>query len=100
VLVTIKCMKKETYCAICGNKTKYGGKTCSRKCADELKKINNREKRICVYCKNTFTVKKIQQKNYVQMNVEKSGLQYQKIKTNELKKVKMLLEKTTMVNCL
>ena len=33
-------------------------KTCSRKCADELKKINSREARICLYCKNEFLVRK------------------------------------------
>lgn len=33
-------------------------KTCSRKCSDELKKKNNREKRICVFCKCEFQVKK------------------------------------------
>lgn len=33
-------------------------KTCSRKCSDELKIKNNREKRICVFCKKKFEIKK------------------------------------------
>ncbi len=32
--------------------------TCSRKCSDEFKKKNNREYRVCVYCKLDFEVKK------------------------------------------
>lgn len=37
-------------------------KTCSRKCADELKKINSREKRECLFCKNEFEVRKKEEK--------------------------------------
>lgn len=37
-------------------------KTCSRKCADELKKINSREKRVCLFCKNEFEVRKKDEK--------------------------------------
>ena len=33
-------------------------KTCSRKCSDEQKKKNNREKRNCVHCDREFEVKK------------------------------------------
>ena len=51
-------MKEKTNCLICKNETKFGGKTCSRKCADELKKINSREKRNCLFCKKEFTVRK------------------------------------------
>jgi len=35
-------------------------KTCSRKCADEVKKINSHEKRVCVNCSDLFVVKKKQ----------------------------------------
>ena len=50
-------------CLYCGNENpKHGMKTCSRKCADELKKINSREKRFCLYCKNEFEVRKKEEK--------------------------------------
>ena len=50
-------MKKN--CLYCGNENpKHGMKTCSRKCADELKKINSREKRSCLFCKCDFEVRK------------------------------------------
>ena len=46
-------------CERCGNENpKHGMKTCSRHCADEIKKINSREQRSCLYCKNDFTVRK------------------------------------------
>ncbi len=49
----------KTNCLFCGNENpKHGMKTCSRKCADELKKINSREKRTCIYCKNQFEIRK------------------------------------------
>lgn len=49
----------KTNCLHCGNENpKHGMKTCSRKCADELKKINSREKRVCLFCKNEFEVRK------------------------------------------
>ena len=52
-------MKKEkTKCEVCGNETKWGGKTCGHLCASELKKKNNREERVCVYCGEKFIVKK------------------------------------------
>jgi very-short-patch-repair endonuclease len=37
-------------------------KTCSRHCADELKKEKNREERFCLYCKNVFITKKTSEK--------------------------------------
>lgn len=49
----------KTNCLYCGNENpKHGMKTCSRKCTDELKKINSREKRLCLFCKNDFEVRK------------------------------------------
>jgi len=43
----------KTNCLYCGNENpKHGMKTCSRKCTDELKKINSREKRSCLFCKS------------------------------------------------
>jgi len=49
----------KTNCLFCGKENpKHGMKTCSRKCADELKKINSREKRICLYCKKEFEIRK------------------------------------------
>lgn len=49
----------KTNCLHCGNENpKHGMKTCSRKCADELKKINSREKRTCLFCKCEFDVRK------------------------------------------
>ena len=49
----------KTKCLNCGNENpKHGMKACSRKCADELKKINSREKRNCLFCKNEFEVRK------------------------------------------
>lgn len=49
----------KTNCLHCGQENpKHGMKTCSRKCADELKKINSREKRVCLFCKNEFEVRK------------------------------------------
>ena len=52
-------VKEITYCEFCKNENpKLNMKTCSRKCADELKKINSRETRNCLYCKNKFIVRK------------------------------------------
>lgn len=49
----------KTNCLYCQNENpKHGMKTCSRKCADELKKINSREERICLICSNKFEVRK------------------------------------------
>ncbi len=49
----------KTNCLYCGNENpKHGMKTCSRKCTDELKKINSREKRSCLFCKSDFEVRK------------------------------------------
>jgi hypothetical protein len=46
-------------CLICGNENpKHGMKTCCRKCADELKKINSREKRKCLMCEIEFEIRK------------------------------------------
>jgi hypothetical protein len=48
----------KTNCLYCENENpKHGMKTCSRKCADELKKINSREKRSCLFCKCDFEVR-------------------------------------------
>lgn len=49
----------KTNCLNCGiENPKNGMKTCSRKCADEFKKINSREIRSCLFCKNDFEVRK------------------------------------------
>lgn len=49
----------KTNCLNCGtDNPKHGMKTCSRKCADELKKINSREVRVCLFCKCEFEVRK------------------------------------------
>ena len=56
-MVLIEYMK-ETFCKICGAVTKFGGQTCSRVHADELKKINSRETRQCKMCNKDFVVKK------------------------------------------
>lgn len=46
-------------CLNCGNENpKNGMKTCSRKCADEIKKKNSREIRNCLFCNNEFEVRK------------------------------------------
>lgn len=45
-------------CEICSTPIKGSVLTCSRKCADELKKRKNREIRICVCCGESFEVKK------------------------------------------
>jgi len=51
--------KIKEFCLFCKKENpKRGMKTCSRKCADELKKINSREERCCLYCKNKFFVRK------------------------------------------
>lgn len=49
----------KTNCLNCGNENpKSGMKNCSRKCADELKKKNSREARICLFCRDEFEVRK------------------------------------------
>ncbi len=49
----------KTNCLFCGNENpKHGMKTCSRKCADELKKINSREVRVCLFCGREFKIRK------------------------------------------
>jgi hypothetical protein len=49
----------KTNCLYCKNENpRHGMKTCSRKCADELKKIDSREKRVCLFCKDEFEVRK------------------------------------------
>jgi len=51
--------KSKEFCQFCKNENpKHGMKTCSRKCADELKKINSREDRECLFCKNKFSIRK------------------------------------------
>ena len=48
-----------TNCLYCGNKNKtFKTKTCCKKCSDELKKKNGREKRYCVVCKSEFIIRK------------------------------------------
>jgi hypothetical protein len=55
--------KSKGFCQLCKNENpKHGMKTCSRKCADELKKINSREDRECLYCKNKFSIRKKEKK--------------------------------------
>lgn len=51
-------MKLKCENCFCEFEKKQEQKTCSRKCSDELKKKNNREKRICIYCKKEFSIKK------------------------------------------
>ena len=42
-------------CKICNNPVNFKGSiTCSRKCSDTLKKIENRENRVCKLCSNSF----------------------------------------------
>lgn len=49
----------KTNCLNCGNENpKNGMKTCSRKCADELKKKNSREIRSCLFCESDFEIRK------------------------------------------
>jgi len=49
----------KTNCLNCGDENpKHGMKTCSRKCADELKKKNSREIRGCLFCRGEFEVRK------------------------------------------
>jgi hypothetical protein len=51
--------KIKEICLFCKKENpKNGMKTCSRKCADELKKINSREERECLFCKKKFCVRK------------------------------------------
>jgi hypothetical protein len=51
--------KTKEFCLFCEKENpKKGMKTCSRKCADELKKINSREERECLYCKHKFLIRK------------------------------------------
>lgn len=46
-------------CLNCENENpKNGMKTCCRRCADELKKRNSREKRVCLFCGKEFDVRK------------------------------------------
>ena len=50
-------------CKYCGKENpKKGMKTCSRKCNDELKRINSREKRKCLFCHGEFEVRKKESK--------------------------------------
>jgi len=49
----------KTNCLNCGiENPKNGMKTCSRKCADELKRKNSREVRNCLFCKSEIEVRK------------------------------------------
>jgi endogenous inhibitor of DNA gyrase (YacG/DUF329 family) len=57
-------MEKETFCELCGKKTKWGGKTCSRACSGELKKKANREIRKCKICGKEFEVKKTTKREF------------------------------------
>ncbi len=51
--------KTKEFCLFCKKENpKKHMKTCSRKCADELKKINSREERSCLYCKHKFSIRK------------------------------------------
>lgn len=63
----------KTNCLNCGNENpKHGMKTCSRKCADELKKKNSREVRICLFCKDEFEVRKKEAKQICSEECRKS----------------------------
>lgn len=49
----------KTNCLFCGKENpKHGMKTCCKKCSDELKKINSREIRVCLFCGKEFTIRK------------------------------------------
>lgn len=63
----------KTNCINCGNENpKNGMKTCCRKCADELKKKNSREKRECLFCKNEFEVRKKEERKLCSDECRKS----------------------------
>ena len=79
-------MKEETNCEVCGTATKFGGKTCSRLCADELKKKQNREERACVMCGTNFTVKKTVEKKMCSDECRKKWNEIPENKENRLKK--------------
>lgn len=52
-------------CKICNNPVNFKGSiTCSRKCSDTLKKIENRENRVCKLCSNSFIEKKSVTRNF------------------------------------
>lgn len=77
----------KTNCLFCGNENpKHGMKTCSRKCADELKKINSREKRICLYCKNEFEIRK---KDTKQLCSEDCRRKWQQLPENIDKRIEL-----------
>lgn len=78
-------MKNETNCEVCGTKTKWGGKTCSRLCADELKKKNNREERTCIMCNKVFEVKKTTERTMCSDNCRK---EWDKIPENRAVRIK------------
>jgi len=79
-------MKEKTNCLVCGKKTKYGGKTCSRDCSDEFKKKNNREIRNCKVCKSEFYVKKNNKKEICSDNCRKIWGSIKENKENRIKK--------------
>jgi len=86
-------MKKITFCEICGSQTKFGGKTCSRKCSDELKKRNNREIRKCKVCGKNFEVKKTTKKEMCSYECRKIWAKIPENKNNRIKKSQEAIQK-------
>ena len=72
-------------CLVCKKENpKHGMKTCCRKCADELKKINSREIRICLHCGREFEIRK---KNKRQLCSEKCRREWQQMPENVEKRI-------------
>jgi len=77
----------KTNCLICKKENpKHGMKTCCRKCADELKKINSRETRSCLFCGEKFEVRK---KDERQLCSEECRKKWQQIPENIEKRIKL-----------
>ena len=77
----------KTNCLICKKENpKHGMKTCCRKCADELKKINSREIRSCLFCGEKFEVRKKDEK---QLCSEECRKKWQQIPENIEKRIKL-----------
>ena len=73
--------KTKEFCLFCKKENpKTGMKTCSRKCADELKKINSREERECLCCKINFllemNVSKIYKNDTTYINTDQAEISY------------------------
>lgn len=77
----------KTNCLFCGKENpKHGMKTCSRKCADDLKKIKSREKRVCLFCKNEFEIRK---KETRQLCSEECRKKWQQLPENIEKRIEL-----------